>query len=76
MIDMSKGYDINWAMPSAQMKTDPRYLKYSNTALGTLVDELGAIQGVLATMKPNTESAEIISYYAWLVRTINLVVAL
>ena len=67
-----KGYDINWAMPSSSMLTNPRYLKYSNTPLGSLPDQLGAIQGVIATLPPSAENAEIISYYCWLIRTIAL----
>ena len=70
---MSKGYDINWAMPSSSILTDPRYLKYSNVTIGTLIDQRSAIQGFIITMKPNAESAEIISYYSWLIRTIDVV---
>jgi len=67
-----KGYDINWAMPSSAIKTNPLYLKYSNTPLGLLIDQKGAIQAVVQALPPSAENAEIISYYSWLVRCIIL----
>ena len=66
------GYDINWSSPSAQIKTNPLYLKYSNTVIEELTDQLGAIQGAMSQLRPSAENAEIISYYSWLIRVIGL----
>jgi len=67
---MGKGYEINWQMPTASIKTNPIYLKYSNAAFQDI--DIGIPQGQLAQIKPSAENAEMISYLSWVIRCIQL----
>jgi len=65
------GYPINWdAQPSnTKLLRHPLYIKYSSYNFNQINDKraeiIGSIKGALA----NQESAEIIAYLCWLLRT-------
>lgn len=65
------GLGINWyAADSASFLTHPLYLKYSSGPLSGF--SLGAAKSELAAMAHTQQSAHIIAYMQWIIRSMNL----
>jgi len=67
------GYDINWNTTDAAVLRHPFYITYSVKSLGQCIDARVAIKTEMAEMLMSNDSAAIIAYASWLVRTITLV---
>lgn len=69
------GYPINWNTPAgSDLLEHPYYIKYSSIAINAL--QLDNIQIDLGRALANRESAEVINYLVWLIRTYQLFTAL
>ena len=67
----SHGYPINFNAPAGSpLLEHPFYIKYSSTQINTLVKP--DVQADLGAALANRESAEVINYLVWLIRTIDL----
>ena len=68
------GYEINWnAPPGSPVLVTPQYQKYSEYTIGELVSQAAAIKTAMKEAKASRESAEVVNYLAWLLRSIALV---
>ena len=68
------GYEINWhAAPGDPVLVTPQYQKWSEFSIADLVGQAAAIKTALKEAKASRESAAVINYLAWLLRSIALV---
>ena len=68
------GYDINWhAPPGDPVLSSPQYQQWSQYSVGDLVSQANAIKTAIKEAKASRESAAVINYLSWLLRTIGLV---
>lgn len=68
------GYPINWnALPSNKVLLQSQYyITYSNLTFNQIADKRAQIIGDIKAAKAGYESAEIVAYLSWLLRTIAL----
>ena len=68
------GYDINWhAAPGDPVLATPQYQQWSQFSVADLVGQANAIKTAIKEAKASRESAAVINYLSWLLRTIGLV---
>ena len=68
------GYEINWhAAPGDPVLVTPQYQKWSEFSIADLVGQANAIKTDMKEAKASRESAAVINYLAWLLRSIALV---
>ena len=68
------GYEINWSCtPNDPVKDHPLYQKWSTFSLADLAGDKATIMGDMVAIRMDCDSAPIVSYLSWLIRTINLV---
>ena len=68
------GYDINWhAAPGDPVLSSPQYQQWSEFTVGDLVGQANAIKTAIKEAKASRESAAVINYLSWLLRTVALV---
>jgi hypothetical protein len=68
------GYDINWhAAPGDPVLVTPQYQQWSQFSVGDLVGQAATIKTAIKEAKASRESAAVINYLSWLLRTIGLV---
>ena len=67
------GYEINWSAPAnSPILSTPQYQKWSQYTVGELVPLVADIKTAIKDARASRESASVINYLAWLVRTVNL----
>jgi hypothetical protein len=67
------GYEINWNVSGGDpVLTTPQYQKWSQYTIGELVPLVADIKTAIKDARASRESAAVINYLAWLVRTVNL----
>ena len=67
------GYEINWSASGGDpVLSTPQYQKYSQYTVAELVPLLDDIKTTMKLARASRESAPVINYLAWLVRTVNL----
>ena len=67
------GYEINWNVSGGDpVLTTPQYQKWSQYTIGELVPLVNDIKTAIKDARASRESAAVINYLAWLVRTVNL----
>ena len=65
------GYEINWhAAPGDPVLVTPQYQKWSEFSIADLVGQANAIKTDMKEAKASRESAAVINYLAWLLRSI------
>jgi len=70
------GYEINWNVNAGDpVLTSPQYQKYSQKGFGELAapPEIAAIKTAIKDARASRESASVINYLVWLLRTVTLV---
>ena len=68
------GYEINWSCtPNDPVKNHPLYQKWSTMKLHQISSDFADLQGDLANVRMDCDSAAIVSYLSWLVRVVKLV---
>jgi len=68
------GYDINWhAAPGDPVLSSPQYQQWSEFSVSDLVGQANAIKTAIKDAKASRESAAVINYLSWLLRTVALV---
>jgi len=68
------GYEINWhAAPGDPVLTTPQYQQWSQFSIGDLVGQDTALKTAMKEAKASRESAAVINYLSWLLRSIALV---
>jgi hypothetical protein len=68
------GYDINWhAAPGDPVLVTPQYQQWSQFTVGSLVGQQAEIKTAMKEAKASRESAAVINYLSWLLRSIALV---
>ena len=71
---MRMGYDINWnASGGDPVLFTPQYQKWSQFKVSALVGQKAAIKTDMKEALAARESASVVNYLAWLLRTIALV---
>jgi hypothetical protein len=63
---MGQGYYVNWQKATASVLQNPLYIRFQNLNLGDI--DPAVPKGLLGSVKPTTENAEIISYLSWIIR--------
>lgn len=67
-------YDINWSASGGDpVLTTPQYQKWSQFTVAGLVGQKAEIQTDMKLARASRESASVINYLAWLIRSIALV---
>jgi len=69
-------FSINWNVNAGDpVLTSPQYQKWSQYQMVELtsVEKLGEIKEALGNARASRESAAVINYLSWLVRSINLI---
>ena len=68
---MSNGYPINWSVNAGNtaILQHPLYITYSNLNFNQVNDKRAQIIGDIKAARAGLESAEIIAYLVWLLRT-------
>ena len=68
------GYEINWntGLANQALFNHPLYIKYSSTTFGNIDTE--AVKNDLAGVMATADSAEVMAYLAWLLRSTSLLV--
>ena len=67
------GYDINWSAPAnSPILSTPQYQKWSQYTVAELVPLATDIKTAMKNARASRESASVINYLAWLIRTVNL----
>ena len=67
------GYDINWSAKGGDpVLSTPQYQKWSQYTVAELVPLVNDIKTAMKNARASRESAAVINYLAWLVRTVNL----
>ena len=71
---MSTGWPINWSVNVGNSKIlqHPLYITYSNLTFAQVNDKRAQIIQEVKAARAGLESAEIIAYLAWLLRTTSL----
>jgi hypothetical protein len=70
----SMGYEINWnANGGDPVLSTPQYQKWSQFDVSALVGQANEIKTDIKTARASRESAAVINYLSWLLRTIALV---
>ena len=70
---MHMGYDINWTASGGDpVLSTPQYQQWSQFTVAGLVSQKGLIQTAIKDARASRESAAVINYLAWLIRTIAL----
>ena len=74
MVVVMQGYPINWSTFSGNtaILQHPLYITYSNLTFAQVSDKKAQIITDIKAAKAGLESAEIIAYLSWLLRTIAL----
>ena len=68
------GYEINWhAAPGDPVLVTPQYQQWSQFSIGDLVGQDIALKTAIKDAVASRESAAVINYLSWLLRTIGLV---
>ena len=68
------GYDINWhAAPGDPVLVTPQYQQWSQFTVAALVAQEAEIKTAIKEAVASRESAAVINYLSWLLRTIGLV---
>jgi len=68
------GYDINWnVMAGDPVLRSPQYQKWSQYTIADLVSNANAIKTDMKEARASRESASVINYLSWLLRSIALV---
>ena len=68
------GYDINWhAAPGDPVLATPQYQQWSQFTVASLVGQQAEIKTAMKEAKASRESAAVINYLSWLLRSIALV---
>ena len=69
------GYEINWtANPGDPVLSSPQYQKYSQYGFGELIPPVVAgVKTDIKEARASRESAAVINYLVWLLRTVALV---
>ena len=70
------GYDINWSVNAGDpVLSSPQYQFYSQKGFGELTPppEIAGIKTAIKLARASRESAGVINYLAWLLRTVELV---
>ena len=71
---MRMGYEINWnASGSDPALSTPQYQQWSQFTIGDLVANDTALKTAMKEARASRESAAVINYLAWLLRSIALV---
>lgn len=71
---MRMGYEINWnASGGDPVLSTPQYQKWSQFSVGDLVGQANEIKTDIKSARASRESAAVINYLSWLLRTIGLV---
>jgi len=67
------GYDINWSAKGGDpVLSTPQYQKWSQYTVAELVPLVNDIKTAMKAARASRESAAVINYLAWLVRTVNI----
>ena len=67
------GYDINWSAKGGDpVLSTPQYQKWSQYTVAELVPLVDDIKTAMKAARASRESASVINYLAWLIRTVNL----
>jgi len=67
------GYEINWSAKGGDpVLSTPQYQKWSQYTVAELVPLATDIKTAIKDARASRESAAVINYLAWLVRTVNL----
>jgi hypothetical protein len=67
------GYDINWSASAGDpILMTPQYQKFSQYTVAELIPLVNDIKTAIKDARASRESASVINYLAWLVRTVNL----
>jgi hypothetical protein len=67
------GFEINWNAPAnSPILSTPQYQKWSQYTVAELVPLVADIKTAIKDARASRESASVINYLAWLVRTVNL----
>jgi hypothetical protein len=69
------GYEINWhANPGDPILSSPQYQKYSQKDFGELTPppEIAGLKTAIKQARASRESAAVINYLVWLLRTVTL----
>jgi hypothetical protein len=68
------GYEINWTASAGDpVLKSPQYQRWSQFSVGDLVGQATEIKTAIKEARASRESAAVINYLAWLLRTIGLV---
>ncbi len=68
------GYEINWhAAPGDPVLVTPQYQQWSQFTVASLVGQQAEIKTAIKEAVASRESAAVINYLSWLLRTIGLV---
>ena len=68
------GYEINWNVSGADpVLSTPQYQKWSQYSIADLVSQANAIKTDMKLARASRESAAVVNYLAWLLRSIALV---
>jgi len=67
------GYEINWSASAGDpVLSTQQYQKWSQYTVAELVPLVNDIKTAMKAARASRESAAVINYLAWLVRTVNL----
>ena len=67
------GYEINWSAKGGDpVLSTPQYQKWSQYTVAELVPLVTDIKTAMKGARASRESAAVINYLAWLIRTVNL----
>ena len=67
------GYEINWSAKGGDpVLSTPQYQRYSQYTVAELVPLVDDIKTAMKAARASRESASVINYLAWLIRTVNL----
>ena len=67
------GYEINWNVSAGDpVLSTPQYQKWSQYTVAELVPLVDDIKTAMKLARASRESAGVINYLAWLIRTVNL----
>lgn len=74
MVISMQGYPINWntSVGNRKLLEHPLYITYSNLTFAQISDKKAQIITDMKAARGGIESAEIMAYLAWLLRTIAL----
>ena len=71
---MRMGYEINWTADAGDpVLMTPQYQKWSQFSIADLVGQANAIKTAIKEARASRESAAVVNYLSWLLRTVGLV---